>query len=39
MRKPLVSSKYCFFDVGVVSTLQGREFRPGIPEFGEALET
>lgn len=38
-RKPLVSSKYYFFDVGVVATLQGREFRPGTPEFGEAFET
>ncbi len=38
-RKPLVSSKYYFFDVGLVGTLQGREFRPGTPEFGEAFET
>lgn len=38
-RKPLVSSKYYFFDVGVAATLQGREFRPGTPEFGEAFET
>jgi predicted AAA+ superfamily ATPase len=38
-RKPLVSSKYYFFDVGVVAALQGREFRPGTPEFGEAMET
>jgi uncharacterized protein len=38
-RKPLASSKYYFFDVGIVSTLQGRRFRPGTPEFGEALET
>ncbi len=38
-RKPLVSSKYYFFDVGVVATLQGREFRPRTPEYGEALET
>ena len=38
-RKPLTSSKYYFFDVGVVATLQGRRFRPGTPEFGEALET
>jgi len=38
-RKPLTSSKYYFFDVGVVAALQGREFRPGTPEFGEALET
>lgn len=38
-RKPLSSSKYYFFDVGVVATLQGRQFKPGMPEFGEALET
>jgi predicted AAA+ superfamily ATPase len=38
-RKPLASSKYYFFDVGVVATLQGREFRSGTPEFGEAFET
>jgi predicted AAA+ superfamily ATPase len=38
-RKQLASSKYYFFDVGVVSSLQGRRFRPGTPEFGEALET
>jgi predicted AAA+ superfamily ATPase len=38
-RKPLASSKYYFFDVGVVADLQGREFRPGTPEFGEAFET
>jgi predicted AAA+ superfamily ATPase len=38
-RKPLVSSKYYFFDVGVAGALQGREFRAGTPEFGEAFET
>lgn len=38
-RKPLASSKYYFFDVGIVSLLQGREFLPGTPEFGEAFET
>jgi predicted AAA+ superfamily ATPase len=38
-RKPLASSKYYFFDVGVVSVLQGRKFLPGTPEFGEAFET
>jgi len=38
-RKPLVSSKYYFFDIGVVGLLQGREFRPRTPEFGEAFET
>lgn len=38
-RKPLASSKYYFFDVGVAAILQEREFRAGTPEFGEALET
>ncbi|MGB6452008.1 MAG: AAA family ATPase [Steroidobacteraceae bacterium] len=38
-RKPLVSSKYYFFDVGVVGQLQGRLFLPDTPEFGTALET
>ena len=38
-RRPLVSSKYYFFDVGVVASLQGREFRNGTKEFGEAFET
>lgn len=38
-RKPLVSSKYYFFDVGVVSALQGRLIQPGTPEFGSAFET
>jgi predicted AAA+ superfamily ATPase len=38
-RKPLASSKYYFFDIGVVAALQEREFRPGTPEFGEAFET
>lgn len=38
-RKPLASSKYYFFDVGVVAALQRRTFHPGTPEFGEALET
>jgi predicted AAA+ superfamily ATPase len=38
-RKPLASSKFYFFDVGVVAALQGREFRYGTPEFGEAFET
>ncbi len=38
-RKPLASSKYYFFDVGVLATLQGRQFRPGTPEYGEAIET
>jgi predicted AAA+ superfamily ATPase len=38
-RKPLASSKYYFFDVGVVSTLQGRAVKPATPEFGPAFET
>ncbi len=38
-RKPLVSSKYYFFDIGVVGMLQGRTVRKGTPEFGEAFET
>ncbi len=38
-RKPLVSSKYYFFDVGVVGTLQGRKFKQGTTEYGEAFET
>ena len=37
--KPLVSSKYYFFDVGVASALQGRELRPETPEFGYGFET
>ncbi|MBI5508371.1 MAG: ATP-binding protein [Deltaproteobacteria bacterium] len=38
-RKPLCTSKYYFFDVGVVGALQGRPFVPGTREFGEAVET
>ncbi|MGH9750337.1 MAG: ATP-binding protein [Candidatus Polarisedimenticolia bacterium] len=38
-RRPLVSSKYYFFDVGVASAIQGRLVRPGTPEFGLAFET
>lgn len=38
-RKPLASSKYYFFDIGVVGSLQGRDFRQGTTEFGEAFET
>lgn len=38
-RKPLASSKYYFFDVGVASALQGRPFLPQTPEFGQAFET
>src|SRR3990172_7142485 len=35
----IISSKYYFFDVGIVSALQGRPFRAGTSEFGEAFET
>ena len=38
-RKPLASSKFYFFDVGVTAALQGRRFRPRTPEFGEGVET
>jgi predicted AAA+ superfamily ATPase len=38
-RKPIVSSKYYFFDVGVAGALQDRLVRAGSPEFGPALET
>jgi predicted AAA+ superfamily ATPase len=38
-RKPLVSSKYFFFDIGVASTLQGRLLKPGTPEFGMGFES
>ena len=38
-RKPIASSKYYFFDIGVASALQGRVLRPGTPEFGAGLET
>ncbi|MCI0441912.1 AAA family ATPase [bacterium] len=38
-RKPLASSKFYFFDVGVVGSLQGREFKMKTPEFGEGFET
>ncbi len=38
-RKSLASSKYYFFDVGVVGCLHGRTFRSGTPEFGEGFET
>lgn len=33
------NNKFNNFDIGVVSALQEREFRPGTPEFGEAFET
>jgi len=38
-RKPIVSSKYYFFDTGAVAALQGRTIAPGTPEFGVAFET
>ncbi len=38
-RKPIVSSKYYFFDVGVAGSLQGRSVSPQTPEFGLAFET
>lgn len=38
-RKPIATSKYYFFDVGVVSALQGRTVRPATREYGEALQT
>jgi predicted AAA+ superfamily ATPase len=38
-RKPIVSSKYYFFDTGVVRALQDRVCRTGTPEYGVAFET
>jgi predicted AAA+ superfamily ATPase len=38
-RKPLASSKFYFFDVGVTAALQGRPLRPRTPEFGAGVET
>ena len=38
-RRPIASSKYYFFDAGVVGALQGRHVRPGTREYGEAMET
>lgn len=39
-RKPIASSKYYFFDTGVVTALQGRGRRAAAtPEWGEAFET
>lgn len=37
-RKPITSSKYYFFDVGVASTLQGRPIKAETPEFGAGFE-
>ncbi|HSF66501.1 MAG TPA: AAA family ATPase [Nitrospiraceae bacterium] len=38
-RKPLASSKYYFFDIGVAAAIQDRRYRRGTPEYGEAVET
>jgi predicted AAA+ superfamily ATPase len=38
-RKPLASSKYYFFDIGVTAAIQDRRYRRGTPEYGEAVET
>ena len=38
-RKPIATSKFYFFDIGVASALQGRVPAPGTREWGEALET
>lgn len=39
-RKPLSTSKFYFFDAGLVRFLQNRsQINPGSPEFGEAFET
>jgi predicted AAA+ superfamily ATPase len=38
-RKPLASSKFYFFDVGVTAALPGRPLRPRTPEFGAGVET
>jgi predicted AAA+ superfamily ATPase len=38
-RKPIASSKWYFFDVGVAGWLQGRLIRLGTPEFGAGFET
>jgi predicted AAA+ superfamily ATPase len=39
-RKPIASSKYYFFDTGVVTALQGRDRRAvGTSEWGEGFET
>ena len=37
-RKPIVSSKFYFFDIGVANALAGRWPDPGTPEFGHAFE-
>ncbi len=39
-RKPIATSKFYFFDVGVVRYLQNRSIlKKGSPEFGDAFET
>lgn len=38
-RKPIASSKFYFFDIGVVGYLQGRQVQAGTPEYGTAFET
>lgn len=39
-RKPISSSKYYFFDLGVARQLQGRQaYTPGTVEYGDAFET
>jgi predicted AAA+ superfamily ATPase len=38
-RKPIRTSKYYFFDIGVAGHLQGRRPAPQTREFGEAFET
>jgi predicted AAA+ superfamily ATPase len=38
-RKPVASSKYYFFDIGVTAAIQDRRYRRGTPEYGEAVET
>ena len=37
-RKPLGSSKFYFFGIGVANVLAGRRPDPGTPEFGAAFE-
>ena len=40
IRKPITSSKFYFFDIGVARELQGREiYAPGTTEYGDAFET
>jgi predicted AAA+ superfamily ATPase len=39
LRKPIASSKYYLFDVGVVAALRGHAFVPRTPEYGAGFET